>query len=49
MYHRKTEKQMNNVKRVRTLMLPELLDDSKSSLLLPQMQAINWLRRSSQR
>jgi hypothetical protein len=43
MYHRKTEKQMNKVKSMRTLMLPELLDDSKSSLLLPQLQAINWL------
>jgi hypothetical protein len=43
MYHRKTEKYMNNVKSVRTLMLPELLDNSKSSLLLPQLQAINRL------
>jgi hypothetical protein len=43
MYHHKMEKQMNNVKSVRTLMLPELLDNSNSSLLLPQLQAINWL------
>jgi hypothetical protein len=41
MYHRKKEKQMNNVKSVRTLTLLELLDDNKSSLLLPQLQAIN--------
>jgi hypothetical protein len=44
MYHHKMEKQMNNVKSVRTLMLPELFDDNKSSLLLPQLQANNWLR-----
>jgi hypothetical protein len=43
MYHRKMEKQMNNAKSVRTLMLPELFDDNKSSLLLPQVQANNWL------
>jgi hypothetical protein len=34
---------MNNVKSMRTLMLPELLDDSKSPPLLPQLQAIKWL------
>jgi hypothetical protein len=39
MYHRKMEKQMNNVKSVRTLMLPELSDANKRSLLLPQVQA----------
>jgi hypothetical protein len=38
MYHRKMEKQMNNAKSVRTLMLPELFDSNKSSLLLPQVQ-----------
>jgi hypothetical protein len=43
MYHRKMEKQMNNVKSVRKLMLPELFEDNKSSLLLPQVQANNWL------
>jgi hypothetical protein len=37
------EKQMSNAKNVRTLMLPELLDDNMSSLLLPQLQANNWL------
>jgi hypothetical protein len=37
------EKQMNNVKNVRTPMLPELFDDNKSSLLLPQVQANNRL------
>jgi hypothetical protein len=37
------EKPMNNVKSVRTLMLPELFVDNKSSLLLPQLQANNWL------
>jgi hypothetical protein len=36
-------KQMNNVKRVRTPMLPESSDDNKSSLLLPQVQATNRL------
>jgi hypothetical protein len=43
MYHRKMEKQMNNVKSVRTPMLPEPSDDNKSSLLLPQAQANNRL------
>jgi hypothetical protein len=41
MYHRKMEKQMNNIKSVRTPMLPELFDDNKSSLLPPQVQAKN--------
>jgi hypothetical protein len=35
------EKQMNNVKSVRMLMLPELSDDNKRSLLVPQVQANN--------
>jgi hypothetical protein len=35
------EKQMNNVKSVKTSMLPELSDDNKRSLLLPQVQANN--------
>jgi hypothetical protein len=35
MYRRKMEKQMNNVKSVKMLMLPELSDDNKRSLLLP--------------
>jgi hypothetical protein len=30
---------MNNVKSVRTLLLPELSDDNKRSLLLPQVHA----------
>jgi hypothetical protein len=37
------EKQMNNVKSVRTPMLPEPSDENKSSLLLPQVQATNRL------
>jgi hypothetical protein len=43
MYCRKMEKQMNNVRSVRTSMLPEPSDDNKSSLLLPQAQANNRL------
>jgi hypothetical protein len=43
MYHHKMEKQMSNVKSVRTPMLPELFDDNKRSLLLPQVQANNRL------
>jgi hypothetical protein len=43
MYRHKMEKQMNNVKSVRTPMLPEPSDDNKSSLLLPQAQANNRL------
>jgi hypothetical protein len=35
MYRRKMEKQMNNVKSMKTPMLPELSDDNKRSLLLP--------------
>jgi hypothetical protein len=34
MYHRKVEKQMSNVKSMKTPMLPELSDDKKRSLLL---------------
>jgi hypothetical protein len=49
MYRHKTEKQMSNVKNVRTLMLPEPSEDNKRSLLLPQVQANNWLRQTSQR
>jgi hypothetical protein len=37
MYHRKMEKQMNNVKSVKMPMLSELSDDNKRSLLLPQV------------
>jgi hypothetical protein len=37
MYRRKMEKQMSNVKNVRTLVPPEPSDDNKSSLLLPQV------------
>jgi hypothetical protein len=43
MYHRKMEKQMRNVKSVKTLTPPELSDDNKRSQLLPQVQAFNWL------
>jgi hypothetical protein len=43
MYHRKMEKQMSNVKSVKTSMLPELFDDKKSSLSLFQVQANNQL------
>jgi hypothetical protein len=45
MYRRKMEKQMNNVKIMRTLMLPELSKDNKRSLLLPQVQANSCLMR----
>jgi hypothetical protein len=37
------EKPMSNAKSVRTPMLPELSDDNKRSLLLPQLQANNRL------
>jgi hypothetical protein len=37
MHRRKMEKQMSNVKSVKTPMLPEPSDDNKSSLLLPQV------------
>jgi hypothetical protein len=43
MYHRKMEKHTSNIKNVRTLMLPELSDDNKRSLLLPQVQVYNRL------
>jgi hypothetical protein len=43
------EKQMNNVKSVRMLMLPELSDDNKRSLLLPQVQANNQANNRSTR
>jgi hypothetical protein len=33
------EKQLNNAKSVRILMLPELSDDNKRSPLLPKVQA----------
>jgi hypothetical protein len=55
MYRRKMEKQTNNVKNVRMLMLPEPSDENKRLLLLPQVQAYNRLtpdksmqRRTSQ-
>jgi hypothetical protein len=41
MYRRKMGKPMSNTKSVRMLMLPELFDDNKSPLLLPQVQANN--------
>jgi hypothetical protein len=37
MYHHKMEKPMGNTKSARTPTLPELFDDNKSSLLLPQV------------
>jgi hypothetical protein len=43
MYRHKMEKPMSNVKSVKTPMLPEPSGDNKSSLLLPQVQATNWL------
>jgi hypothetical protein len=43
MYPRKMVKQTSSIKNVRTLMPPELSDDNKRSLLLPQVQANNWL------
>jgi hypothetical protein len=41
MYHLKMERQMNNAKSVRTPTLPELFDDNKSLMLLPQVQVSN--------
>jgi hypothetical protein len=49
MYRRKMEKQMNNVKSVRTLMRPELSDDNKRLLLPPQVQANNQSNNRSTR
>jgi hypothetical protein len=43
------ETQMNNVKSVKTPMLPELSDDNKRSLLLPQVQANNQANNHSTR
>jgi hypothetical protein len=43
MYPHKMVKQTSSIKNVRTLMPPELSDDNKRSLLLPQVQANNWL------
>jgi hypothetical protein len=37
------ERQRNNVKNARTPTLPELFDDNKNSLLLPQVQDNNQL------
>jgi hypothetical protein len=42
-------KQMNNVKSVKTPMLPELSDDNKRSLLLPQVQANDQANNRSTR
>jgi hypothetical protein len=47
MYHPKMEKQMSNAKSVRTPTLPELSDDSKRSLPLPQAQANNQVKNRS--
>jgi hypothetical protein len=49
MYHRKMEKQMNNAKSVRTLMLLELSDDNKRLPLLPQVQANSQVNNCSTR
>jgi hypothetical protein len=49
MYRCKMEKQMNNVKSVKTPMLLELSDDNKRSLLLPQVQANNQVNNCSMR
>jgi hypothetical protein len=43
MCRHKMEKQMSNVKSVKTPMLPEPSGDNKSSLLLPQVHATNRL------
>jgi hypothetical protein len=43
MYHRKTERQTHSVKSEKTPTLPELFDNNKTSQLLPQLQAFNWL------
>jgi hypothetical protein len=47
MYHLKMGKPMSNAKSVRTPMLPELSDDNKRSLLLPQVQANNQANNRS--
>jgi hypothetical protein len=47
MYHLKMEKQMSNAKSVRTPTLPELSNDNKRSLLLPQVQANNQVNKRS--
>jgi hypothetical protein len=47
MYHLKMEKQMSNVRSVRTPTLQELSDDNKRSLLLPQVQANNQVNNCS--
>jgi hypothetical protein len=47
MYHLKMEKQMSNAKSVRTTTLPELSDDNKRSLPLPQVQANNQVNNPS--
>jgi hypothetical protein len=44
MYHRKTEKQMSNVRSVKTPVLLEPSDDNKSSLSPSQVQANNQLK-----
>jgi hypothetical protein len=43
MYRRKMEKQTSNVKNMKILTLPELSDDNKRLLPLPQVQANNRL------
>jgi enterochelin esterase-like enzyme len=43
MYRQKIEKQMSNIKSMKTPMLPEPSDDNKSSLSLPQVSATSWL------
>jgi hypothetical protein len=43
MYHRKTERQIRNVKSEKMPTLPELFDDNKRSQSLPQLQAFNRL------
>jgi hypothetical protein len=47
MYHRKMGKPMSNAKSVRMPMLPELSDDNKRLLLLPQVQANNQANNCS--
>jgi hypothetical protein len=43
MHRRKMEKQTSSIKNVKMLTLPEMSDDNKRLLLLPQVQAYNRL------
>jgi hypothetical protein len=47
MYHLKMGKPMSNARSMRTPMLPELSDDNKRTLLLPQVLANNQANKRS--